>query len=167
MIAPEEIARLRELDDLVSLYEIIDYENMKEGQPVLGFGCHVLKWNFDTMGQPAYGIIPIDVGITDLLDEIERLQVQLRAATLVVGNDPDTFDWNALSKMEEQERVIEQLRADLAAALKRAEVAEGELRVLRLPHTHGEHDDHCPRCEAERNEFLPTLRPSIETGDPN
>ena len=42
----------------MELFRVVDYEDLKEGEPILAFGVHVLSWNFDQMGQPRYGIVP-------------------------------------------------------------------------------------------------------------
>lgn len=42
----------------MELFRVVDYEDLKEGEPILAFGVHVLSWNFHQMGQPRYGIVP-------------------------------------------------------------------------------------------------------------
>lgn len=43
-------------------YKCVPYENLKDGEMILAFGCHVTRWNFDLMGDPAYGFVPVDDG---------------------------------------------------------------------------------------------------------
>jgi len=39
-------------------YICIPFENLKEGQEVLSFGVHIIRWNFNEWGDPAYAFIP-------------------------------------------------------------------------------------------------------------
>ena len=41
-------------------YDCIPYENLVEGQDILAFGCHVVTWDWETMGKPAYGFVPVE-----------------------------------------------------------------------------------------------------------
>lgn len=40
------------------LYQVIPFSELKDGQPVLALACHVVQWDFETMGQPTYAVIP-------------------------------------------------------------------------------------------------------------
>lgn len=42
----------------MELYNLKRYEDLKDGEPIVAFGRHVVQWNFDTMGEPAYGFVP-------------------------------------------------------------------------------------------------------------
>jgi hypothetical protein len=39
-------------------YICVPFENLKEGQEVLSFGVHMIHWNFNEWGDPAYAFIP-------------------------------------------------------------------------------------------------------------
>lgn len=54
-------------------YNIVNFDDLKDGQYILGFGNHVLRWDFDTMGKPAYGIVPADA------DDLDKIITALRA----------------------------------------------------------------------------------------
>ena len=54
-------------------YDLINYEDLKEGQDILAFGCPVLSWDFDTMGKPAYGFVPAE-DKDELKTENQRLR---------------------------------------------------------------------------------------------
>lgn len=59
----------------MNLYKIVNYEDLEEGQMILGFGNHVLRWDFNTMGTPMYGIVGAD-------DEEELLSLREKNAEL-------------------------------------------------------------------------------------
>lgn len=44
----------------MELYKIVDYEDLKEGEPIIAFAKHVLRWNFEMDGIPQYGIVPVE-----------------------------------------------------------------------------------------------------------
>jgi hypothetical protein len=58
----------------MTLYRCVNYEDLKDGQTILAFGRHVWSWSFDTMGEPAYGFVPVEEidmeDIEDLLWEV-------------------------------------------------------------------------------------------------
>ena len=106
--------------------------------------------------------------------EIERLQADLAAAlkraeaaeaerdaTKAILSDPEAVHTNIMLgritlpdyyvRTTDTNGPFAMLTAERDAALKRAETAERELYVLRVSNKHGEHDDRCPRCEAERH----------------
>lgn len=84
-------------------YNIVNFDDLKEGQYILGFGNHVLRWDFDTMGKPAYGIVPAD---TDDLDKIiTALRAELAALRKAIQSALDEFPANA--KLPLSLRVIE------------------------------------------------------------
>ena len=41
-------------------YKVVDFENLSEGDKVLAYGVHVLRWNFDEWGEPQYAIVPVE-----------------------------------------------------------------------------------------------------------
>lgn len=66
------------------LYKVKDFSELSEGEMVLAFGVHVLNWDFDTFGNPAYGIVPAvaDEADTDALRaEVARLTAELSGKT--------------------------------------------------------------------------------------
>jgi hypothetical protein len=40
------------------LYKVVNFEDLKEGQPVYGFVKYVLKWDYETDGKPSYAVVP-------------------------------------------------------------------------------------------------------------
>ena len=51
-------------------YKLIDYENLVEGQLILGFGHHVLRWDFERMGTPRFGIVEMSDTLQENLQEL-------------------------------------------------------------------------------------------------
>lgn len=45
---------------MTGLYKCVNYKNLKEGQPILAFGKHVLAWDVELLGEPAYCFVPAD-----------------------------------------------------------------------------------------------------------
>ena len=41
-------------------YACKNFEDLKEGEPVLAFGRHVARWNFEECGEPAYAFVPTE-----------------------------------------------------------------------------------------------------------
>lgn len=65
-----------------NLYKCVNYENLVEGEMILAFGCHAISWDFDSMGEPSYGFVPIcendlTATIAEKDAEIERLRYAL------------------------------------------------------------------------------------------
>lgn len=57
----------------MELYICKRYEDLKEGEPVLAFGLHVLRWDKREYGTPTYAFVPVDV-------DIDALHADLAAA---------------------------------------------------------------------------------------
>lgn len=54
-------AKVRELEARMSeKYICVNYEDLEEDQRVLALGVHVLRWDFEQMGDPAYAFVPVD-----------------------------------------------------------------------------------------------------------
>jgi hypothetical protein len=41
-------------------YKLVEFADLKEGQLVLAFGVHMLRWNFDEWGDPTYAFVSAD-----------------------------------------------------------------------------------------------------------
>ena len=40
-------------------YRCVPFDSLKDGEMILAFGRHVARWDFDLMGDPAYGFVPV------------------------------------------------------------------------------------------------------------
>jgi hypothetical protein len=56
------------------LYQAVDFDQIPEGTPILGFAVHVLSWKFNEWGQPRWGLVPVSD------NEVEKLRVELAEA---------------------------------------------------------------------------------------
>lgn len=51
----------------------INFEDLKEGDPVLFFGVHVLRWNFSQMGEPSVAITSVEDDTQKRLADLEQV----------------------------------------------------------------------------------------------
>ena len=58
-----------------NLYRCVNFEDLKEGEMILAFGNHVVECDMDTMGQPAYGFVPVDEEILEqIYNELQAIR---------------------------------------------------------------------------------------------
>ena len=56
-------------------FDLIPFDQLKEGELVLSFGVHVLRWNFSEWGNPAYAFVESkDEELENLREKFERLK---------------------------------------------------------------------------------------------
>ena len=62
------------------LYKCVPFESLEEGEMVLAFGRHAVKWNFYLHGEPSYAFVPVDCEPErdQLYSEIDKLVAALR-----------------------------------------------------------------------------------------
>lgn len=129
MITPEEIARMRELATQALVdgeFEV--YDNDTIIIRLERFAFRVITENVD-MEVIDY-LVAAANALPALLDEIERLQAQLRAETLHFRDALSISEKSAQAWHEDCQREVEANKiatADLAAALKRAEMLQEAL----------------------------------------
>lgn len=63
---------------MTDLYLLKRYEDLKEGEPIVAFGKHALRWNFEFDGTPVYGVVPVEnIEVTALLDKLQAAQERI------------------------------------------------------------------------------------------
>lgn len=63
---------------MAELYLLKRYEDLKEGEPVVALGRHILQWDWKLDGTPDYGIIPAEnIEVTALLDKLQAAQERI------------------------------------------------------------------------------------------
>jgi hypothetical protein len=64
-------------------YKCVPFDSLKDGEMILAFGCHVTRWDFDLMGDPAYGFVPSEENDQQFQDQQEWIRFDY--------DDEDTF----------------------------------------------------------------------------
>ncbi len=62
----------------MELYKVVPFDELQEGQEILAFANHVVKWDFEIMGTPKYGIVPADGELDALRAELEKAKERER-----------------------------------------------------------------------------------------
>ena len=71
------------------------YENLEEGEEILAFGVHVLRWNFEEWGNPAYGFVEdketenqesFEKDLQSISTELHDVAIGLREVTDNIAN---------------------------------------------------------------------------------
>lgn len=90
-------------------YIVKDYDQLEEGEMILAYGRHVLGWNFETMGEPAYGIVPVECD-TDAL-KAENARLRAAARWIPVGERLPDDNLSVLIYIEEDNAILEAVYA--------------------------------------------------------
>lgn len=87
---------------------IKDYDELDDGELVIGFAIHVLRWEHETMGKPMWGIIPVKEPLADAAPDLLAACKAARAALVQQHTYPADIEaavkWlsEAIAKAEEQ-----------------------------------------------------------------
>ncbi len=77
----------------MELYKVVPFDELQEGQEILAFANHVVKWDFEIMGTPKYGIVPADGELDALRAELEKAK-EREPTTCKWSPDPEDDTWN-------------------------------------------------------------------------
>lgn len=61
-------------------FVVVNYDELKEGDPVIFFGVHVLRWNYNLWGDPSIAITSEDDDRDERIASLEADRAELVAA---------------------------------------------------------------------------------------
>ena len=97
-------------------YRLIQFDQLKEGDPVMAFGVHVLRWKFAEWGNPSYAFTDADSdnrkSKEELLEALAKVEADERLhypAVTIYENAPLAMEQIVL---ETKQRVLRWMLGD-------------------------------------------------------